>query len=222
MLNSISNNLIDTFGDRAYLIISIIIILIAIAAFLFAFEKGKPKTRDVVLISIMISLAVVGRLVFFMLPQFKPCAAIIIITGVMLGRQAGFLSGVMTAFISDFFFGMGPWTPWQMIAFGIIGLLAAILFNEKRIEKMGDWGITLLCIYGFLSTFIIYGLIMDTANVLMITDKPRWTSLLASYAAGLVFNLIHGGSTLIFLWILAKPMYKKLKRIKKKFKGRAV
>ena len=121
------------FGDRLYLIASVVLIVLAIVIFVRSYERKKPSTKDVVLISVMISLAVVGRLVFFMIPQFKPCAAIVIITGIMLGKQAGFLSGVMTAFISDMFFGMGPWTLWQMIGFGLIGLISAIIFNQERI-----------------------------------------------------------------------------------------
>lgn len=208
------------FGDRVYLIVSVVLIILAIVLFVRSFEKKKPGTKDVVLISVMISLAVVGRLVFFMIPQFKPCAAIIIITGIMLGKQAGFLSGILTAFISDFFFGMGPWTVWQMIAFGLIGLMSAIIFNEDRIEKMGGFAKLILCVYGFLVTFVVYGLIMDTATVFMITDKPKVATFIATYLAGIVFNLIHGGSTFIFLYLMANPLSKKIKRILVKYQNR--
>lgn len=208
------------FGDRVYLIVSVVLIILAIVLFVRSFEKKKPGTKDVVLISVMIGLAVVGRLVFFMIPQFKPCAAIIIITGIMLGKQAGFLSGILTAFISDFFFGMGPWTVWQMIAFGLIGLMSAIIFNEDRIEKMGGFAKLILCVYGFLVTFVVYGLIMDTATVFMITDKPKVATFIATYSAGIVFNLIHGGSTFIFLYLMANPLSKKIKRILVKYQNR--
>lgn len=208
------------FGDRLYLIVSVALIVLAIVLFVRGFERKKPSTKDVVLISVMISLAVVGRLVFFMIPQFKPCAAVIIITGIMLGKQAGFLSGVLTAFISDLFFGMGPWTVWQMIAFGLIGLLSAIIFNDKRIEKMGGFAKLILCTYGFVITFVVYGFIMDTATVFMITDKPTVKIFLATYASGVVFNLIHGISTFIFLYLMANPLSKKIKRVLVKYQNR--
>lgn len=208
------------FGDRLYLIVSVALIVLAIVIFVRSFERKKPGTKDVVLISVMISLAVVGRLVFFMIPQFKPCAAIIIITGVMLGKQAGFLSGVLTAFISDLFFGMGPWTVWQMIAFGIIGILSAIIFNERRIEKMGGYAKLILCVYGFIIAFVVYGLIMDTATVFMVTDKPKVATFVATYSAGVVFNLIHGISTFIFLYLMANPLSKKIKRVLVKYQNR--
>ena len=220
-MRSFTNDQLNSmFGDRLYLIASVVLIIIAIVVFIRKYEKNKPSTKDVVLLSVMISLAVIGRLVFFMVPQFKPCAAVIIITGIMLGKQAGFLSGVMTAFISDFFYGMGPWTLWQMMAFGVIGLLSAIIFNNERIEKMGGYGKLILCIYGFLVTFIVYGFIMDTATVFMITDKPTVKLFLATYAGGIVFNLIHATSTFIFLYLMANPLSKKIKRVLVKYQNR--
>lgn len=208
------------FGDRLYLIASVVLIVLAIVIFVRSFERKKPGTKDVVLLSVMISLGVVGRLVFFMVPQFKPCAAIVIITGIMLGKQAGFLSGVMTAFISDMFFGMGPWTLWQMIGFGLIGLISAIIFNQERIEKMGGFAKLILCTYGFLITFLLYGLLMDTATVFMVTDKPKLSTFIATYSAGIVFNMIHGISTFIFLYLMANPLSKKIKRVLVKYGNR--
>ena len=208
------------FGDRLYLIASVVLIVLAIVIFVRSFERKKPGTKDVVLLSVMISLGVVGRLVFFMMPQFKPCAAIVIITGIMLGKQAGFLSGVMTAFISDMFFGMGPWTLWQMIGFGLIGLISAIIFNQERIEKMGGFAKLILCTYGFLVTFLLYGLLMDTATVFMVTDKPKLSTFIATYSAGIVFNMIHGISTFIFLYLMANPLSKKIKRVLVKYGNR--
>lgn len=208
------------FGDRLYLIASVVLIVLAIVIFVRSFERKKPGTKDVVLLSVMISLGVVGRLVFFMVPQFKPCAAIVIITGIMLGKQAGFLSGVMTAFISDMFFGMGAWTLWQMIGFGLIGLISAIIFNQERIEKMGGFAKLILCTYGFLVTFLLYGLLMDTATVFMVTDKPKLSTFIATYSAGIVFNMIHGISTFIFLYLMANPLSKKIKRVLVKYGNR--
>ena len=208
------------FGDRLYLIASVVLIVLAIVIFVRSFERKKPGTKDVVILSVMISLGAVGRLVFFMIPQFKPCAAIVIITGIMLGKQAGFLSGVMTAFISDMFFGMGPWTLWQMIGFGLIGLISAIIFNQERIEKMGGFAKLILCTYGFLITFLLYGLLMDTATVFMVTDKPKLSTFIATYSAGIVFNMIHGISTFIFLYLMANPLSKKIKRVLVKYGNR--
>jgi hypothetical protein len=107
------------------------IILAALALIIVRFEGRRPRAREIVVLAVMTALAVVGRAAFFMLPQFKPVAAIIIIAGVALGAESGFLVGVLTAFVSNFMFGQGPWTPFQMLAFGLIGLLAGLLFYRK-------------------------------------------------------------------------------------------
>lgn len=200
---------------RHYYIISILIIVAAMEIFVWSFEKRKPKTREIVTLGVLTGMAIVGRVIFFMTPQFKPCAAIIIITGIMLGKQSGFLCGCLTAFISDFFFGQGPWTPWQMIAFGLIGVLSAIVFSGKR-QKHAEKRV-LISIYGFFVTFVLYGLILDTATVVMYTDKPRLSTFLATYGAGIFFNFVHGLSTFVFLMILSQEMFRKIKRIKVKF-----
>ena len=131
---------------RQYYLISFVIIALAVFTFIFSFERRKPKAREIVVLAVMTTIAIVSRIMFFMIPEMKPSAAIIIITGAMLGKQAGFLSGVLTAFFSDFVFGQGPWTPWQMIGFGLVGLGAAIIFygRETLCENR-----VLLCMYGF-------------------------------------------------------------------------
>lgn len=209
---------IDIYGlmMRGYYFTSMCIIVISIFIFLWSFEKRKPKTREIVTLAVMTALAVVGRLAFFMTPQVKPCAAIIIITGVMLGRQSGFLCGALTAFVSGFFFGQGPWTPWQMIAFGIIGFLSGVLFSKKNIKyAYNKW---IISVYGFLATFVIYGFILDTATVFMYTDTPKTETFVATYLSGIGFNLIHAASTFVVLFLISNATIKKLERLKIKYK----
>lgn len=209
---------IDIYGlmMRGYYFTSMCIIVISIFIFLWSFEKRKPKTGEIVTLAVMTALAVVGRLAFFMTPQVKPCAAIIIITGVMLGRQSGFLCGALTAFVSGFFFGQGPWTPWQMIAFGIIGFLSGVLFSKKNIKyAYNKW---IISIYGFLATFVIYGFILDTATVFMYTDTPKTETFVATYLSGIGFNLIHAASTFVVLFLISNATIKKLERLKIKYK----
>lgn len=197
-----------------YYIVSVIIIMAALILFMVSFEKRKPKAREVVVLAVMTTIAVVSRVVFFMLPQIKPSAAIIIITGVMLGKQAGFLCGALTAFISDFAFGHGPWTPWQMMAFGLVGFTAALIFHNRRALYYNK---AALCIFGFFATALLYGVIMDTGTIFMIAGKPERALLISTYLAGIPFNVIHGITTAVVLWIIAAPMFQKLDRIKTKY-----
>lgn len=199
--------------DRKYYFISLLIIIYTMIPFAMIFEKRKPQARELVLIAVLTAIAVAGRGAFFMLPQFKPVVAIVIITGVSLGPESGFLVGALTGFVSNFFFGQGPWTPWQMFCFGIIGFLAGILFQKGILKKTR----LSLCIYGGLSTFFIYGGIIDIGSLLMFTSKFSWKALLATYISGFWFNIVHAIATVFFLYILSQPMLEKLDRIKIKY-----
>ena len=200
-------------GDKKYYFISLLIILETMIPFAFAFENRKPKARELVIISSLCAIGVAGRTVFFMLPQFKPVAAIVIISGVAFGGETGFLVGAITAFVSNFFFGQGPWTPWQMFSFGIIGFLAGIMFQKGILRKTK----TDMCVFGFLVTFVIYGGIMNPASVIMWQSNININMVLSSYVMGMPFDFIHAVSTVFFLFLAAEPMLEKLERIKIKY-----
>lgn len=96
--------------SRFYYGVGLLIILISFVVFACMDLKKKTEGKRNSMLVCMISFAVIGRVIFYMTPQVKPCAAIIIITGIALGKKAGFLTGAMTAFVSNFFMGQGPWT----------------------------------------------------------------------------------------------------------------
>ena len=201
------------FHGRKYLICSLIVIVAAMLPFFMMFEGRKPKAREIMVISVLAAIGVAGRAAFFMVPSFKPVAAIVILTGVSFGGEAGFLVGCLIMMLSNMFMGQGPWTPWQMFSFGIIGFLAGILY-QKGILKARKRD---LCIYGFLSVFLIYGGIMNPASILMSYGYITKSSLIAYYISGVPVDLVHAASTVIFLWLLSRPLLEKLERIKVKY-----
>ena len=200
-------------SDRKYYFISLLIILEAMFPFVFMFEKRRPKAREAVLISVLCAVGVAGRGAFYMLPQFKPVAAVTVISGACLGGGAGFLVGAVTAFISNFFFGQGIWTPWQMLAFGMVGLVSGIIFEKGLLPKKR----IPMSIFGGFAAVIIYGGIINPASVLMMTDKPTPAMIISAYAAGLPFDLVQGAATVFFLWLCAEPFVEKIERIKIKY-----
>ncbi|WP_313756988.1 ECF transporter S component [Tissierella sp.] len=200
-------------NDRRYYFISLLIIIYTMVPFIMIFEKREPQARELVIIAVLTAIAVAGRGAFYMIPQFKPVVAIVIITGVSLGAESGFLVGALTGFVSNFFFGQGPWTPWQMFCFGIIGFLAGILFQKGIIKKTR----LSLCIYGGLSTFFIYGGIIDLGSLLIFTSNFSWKALLATYISGFWFNIVHAIATVFFLFFISQPMIEKLDRVKIKY-----
>lgn len=201
------------FDDRKYYFISMLILVEIFIPFLKNYEDKKPQTREIVLISVLCTIGVIGRAAFFMVPQFKPVVALIIVIGASLGAQLGFLSGALIAFTSNFFMGQGPWTPWQMFAMGIIGYIAGCLFKRygNSIPKVR------LILFGFLATFIIYGGIMNPASVLMVQNHPTKEMILLAYGRGIPFDLIHAASTVIFLMLFGDVFLEKIVRIKQKY-----
>ena len=199
--------------DKKYYLISLLIIFETILPFLLAFESRKPKAKELVIISVMCAIAVAGRTILSSFPQFKPALAIVIISGVCFGGETGFLVGCITGFVSNFFFGQGPWTPWQMFAYGVSGFIAGVIFRNSKISL----GKINLCIYGFISAIVIFGGIVNPSSVLMWYDTPTFKLILASYAAGVVFDAVHGIATAFFLYFIAEPMIEKLDRIKTKY-----
>lgn len=201
------------FDNQRYFIVSMLLVIYAMVPFFARFERSSPKAREIVILAVMISVAVAGRAAFFMVPNFKPTVAIIIIAGVALGRQAGFLTGAMSAFVSNFLFGQGPWTTWQMLAMAVIGYLAGAVFY-----RYGDrMKVVVLAVFGGAATFFIYGAITDMWTILMMTSQPSLATAMVVYGAAVPFNAVHAAATVIFLLLLAKPMVEKLNRVKVKY-----
>lgn len=201
------------FHGKKYMLFSLLVVFFAMVPFFLIFEGRHPQAREIMVIAVLAAIGVAGRAAFFMVPSFKPIAAIVILAGVSFGGEAGFLVGTMIMMVSNMFFGQGPWTPWQMFSYGLIGFLAGILF-QKGILKAKRLH---LCVYGFLSVFFIFGGIMNPASILMAYGRITWKSLIAFYISGAPVDLVQATSTVIFLWILSRPMLEKLERIKRKY-----
>jgi energy-coupling factor transporter ATP-binding protein EcfA2/uncharacterized membrane protein len=201
------------FGDRKYYFISMLIILETMVPFALVFEGRKPQARELVIIAALCAIAVAGRAAFFMLPQFKPVVTLVIIAGVACGGEAGFLVGALTGFVSNMFFGQGPWTPWQMFALGLIGFMAGLLFRKGLLRR----GRLPLAVFGGLAAFFIYGGIMNPTMILMLQTTPTWEMFLLAYLQGLPFDLVHAAATVFFMLIISQPLLEKLDRIKVKY-----
>jgi len=201
------------FGDRRYYVTSLLLILEIMLPFFMAFEGKKPKAEELVIISVLCAIAVLGRCAFYTLSQFKPTLAVVIIVGTAFGGEVGFLVGAISAFVSNMFFGQGPWTPWQMLATGVVGLFAGVIFKSLNVKKSR----IALCVYGGLATILLYGGILNPASVIMYQPEVTLQEILTFYISGLPFDLIHAESTVFFLWLIAVPMLNSLDRVKSKY-----
>ena len=198
-------------GDKNYGLLSMLFMILAMVPFFIRFENRRPEARELVVIAVMAALATLGRVAFALIPNFKPTSAIIIITAMAFGPEAGFLTGATAAVASNLFFGQGPWTPWQMFSWGMIGFVAGTLRNGGFLKgKLG------LSTYGLLSGFA-FGWVMNLWFIIGFINPITWQAIAAAYISSFWFDFTHALSTLIFLFVLAKPWIKKLNRIKVKF-----
>ncbi len=201
-------------GNRYYNVTALLVLLECMIPFFLVFESRKPKARELVTIAVLCAIGVAARAAFFMLPQFKPVLALVIICGVAFGGESGFLVGAVTMLAANLLFSQGPWTPWQMFSMGIIGFLAGVLFRKGLLRRSRGS----LAVFGAFSAVIIYGGIMNPAAALMYNSQTvNWEMLKAYYISGLPMDLIHAAATVIFILIAAEPMLEKLDRIKVKY-----
>ena len=192
-------------------LLSTLVLLAALTPFFLAFERQKPRPRDFMPVVVLTALSVTGRLLFAALPNFKPVSAIVILAGVCFGRQSGFLTGALSALVSNLFFGQGPWTPWQMYAWGLMGYVAGGLASTKLFRR--PWAVLL---YGFLASFG-YGFLMNSWTLFSFVQPVTWQAALATYGAALAFDATHAVSTVAFLSVTLLPWQKELRRIRQKY-----
>ena len=201
-------------GNQHYNVTAMLVLIECMVPFFLVFESRKPKARELVTIAVLCAIAIAGRSAFFMLPQFKPVLALVIISGVAFGGETGFLVGAVTMMVSNVLFSQGPWMPWQMFSMGIIGFLAGVLFRKGLLRRSRGS----LATFGAFAAVIIYGGIMNPAAALMYNSQTlNWEMLKAYYVSGLPMDLIHAAATVIFILIAAEPMLEKLDRIKVKY-----
>ena len=210
--------------DRKYYLAGLAIIVLTTAAFFLHFESRKPQARELVILAVLCALAVASRAAFAAVPHFKPMLAIVMLTGIAFGPEAGFLCGAISGFASNFIFGQGPWTPWQMFAYGIGGMLAGlfalcgILKKSPRAWRDGGWRDILgLTVFGFLCILLVVGPLLDTSTFFTVATSYDAASVLAVYLAGVPVNCVHGAAVALTMLLFGKPLLERLQRIQIKY-----
>ncbi len=205
-------------SGKGYYLTATLVILETMLPFFLRFEARKPQARELAILAVLCALAVVGR-VAFPLPNFKAITAIIMIAGIAFGAEAGFMVGAVSAFASNFFFSQGPWTPWQIMAYGAGGLLAGLLFHRKSgaFSRKSPLLMGILTVFGFVSIVLVVGPLLDCATIFATGGRITWRYALAVFAAGLPHNITHGISCALTLLLFAKPLLGKLLRLRQKY-----
>lgn len=191
--------------------LTLLVALLAVGLVFASFEASRPPLRQLMPTAVLAATAAAGRVLFAPIPDVKPVSAIAIVAGAALGRRSGFVVGAVAALVSNFFFGQGSWTPWQMYAWGLVGYLGGILSDRGAFERA--WA---LYAWGFVSA-LMYGAILNGYYVLGFVRPLTWPAVAAAYAAGAPLDIVHGIATAGFLAAIWLPWGRAIRRVVAKY-----
>lgn len=197
---------------RSYYITSTLMILELMVPFFMAFEGRKPQARELVVIAVMCAIAIVARTAI-PIPHFKAIFAVIMLSGIAFGPEAGFMVGAISAFASNFFYGQGAYTPWQMMAYGAGGMLAGFLFAKGRLPQK-PW---VMAVFGFFATILWVGPLLDCSHIFLMLSVINRDSILAALLSGFPVNLSQAICTVLIMLLFGRPLLDKLDRVKTKY-----
>jgi energy-coupling factor transport system substrate-specific component len=188
----------------------IIILLIILLIIFYVFEKKKTSIKEISLIATMAGLAGISRVPFAPLPNIQPTTFLIIVSGWVFGPIFGFMVGSVSVIVSNLFLGHGPWTPWQMLAWGMAGFMSGIIGRGNTNPPK-----LFLALYGFVWGFL-YDYIMNLWNFIAFVYPHTLSSFIAVYSFSFYFDLMHAVSNYIFLYFFGHEIINILSRFKQK------
>lgn len=176
----------------------------------FYFEKSMLGTKEIAVIATLSAFTALSRIAFAPIPNVKPVTFLVALSGFVFGPYEGFLIGSTSAFLSNIFFGQGPWTPWQMFSWGLVGIISGIWGRKgKRVSALK---FSIICfIYGFMFDWI-----MNFWYVLGFVKPITIQSVIMAYLSGLTFDILHGGGSFIFSIIFYDSFIDVLLRYKRR------
>ena len=187
------------------LLITAYIIFLLFMAYMY-FEKSKKGVQEIAVIATLSSISAIGRVIFAHIPNVQPSTFIILISGLVFGWYDGFLIGATTAFVSNIFLGQGPWTPWQMIAWGIIGIIGGLMKRNNKKPK-----IEYFTIISFICG-ILFGFIMNMWHVIGFLKEISKEAILLTYLNSVYYDVLHAVGNVIFSLVFYESFYKILNR----------
>lgn len=188
-------------------------VALVLALFFAGYEASRPGLRQIMPTLVLAALAAAGRILFGPIPDFKPVSAIAIIAGATLGRRNGFMVGALAALTSNFFFGQGMWTPWQMYAWGLVGYVGGALAHAGAFDRAdGTVRMPALMAYGFASG-LLYGVVINAYDIIGFVQPLTWAGAVARLATAVPFDITHGLATCVFLAALYKPWCRRINRV---------
>lgn len=196
-------------------LIFIIINIIINVSFFISFELSKPSVREFIPLAVICSFATLGRMVFSFIPQVQPVTVLVIISASVFGMQRGFITGSICAIISNMFLGQGPWTLYQMTAWGTVGLISGFIGkffkNQKNTDTIKKSEILVFSVFSFVAAFI-FSIICDLSTISYLKPVVSLNEIIAVFATGIFFNITHAVFNVLLVLCLYAPLKKRLLR----------
>ncbi len=190
-------------------IVAGIIVALVILAFFFEFESAALGSKEIALVAMLGAISAAARVPFAAIPSVQPSTFLIICSGYVFGPLSGFMVGAMTALVSNLFLGQGPWTPYQMLAWGLCGVSAAWM---KRFRASLVWLIPFGVVWGYL-----YGWILNSWYWVSFAYPLTLKTFLFYQSTSLWFDSLHAAGNAVFLGVFGLKTIGILDRFDKKF-----
>ena len=194
---------------------SFAVLACALAAGFAWYERAHPSSKVLALVATLSALAALGRVAFAPLPNVKPTTDIVLLSGYALGGAPGFVVGAVAPLASNVFFGQGPWTPWQMGAWGLVGVLGAALGAASG-RRLGRVPLALACLLAGL----LYGAILDFSTWVAFSGEHTLGQYVAFSATSLWFNVAHAAGNVVFCLAFGPAFVRALLRFRRRFEVR--
>jgi prenyltransferase beta subunit len=191
---------------------SLAILGLALAMGFAWYERSHPTARVLALVAVLAALAAIGRIAFAPIPNVTPTTGIVLLSGYALGGAPGFAVGAVAALASNLFFGQGPWTPWQMTGWGLVGVLgAALALGSGR--RLGRVALALACGAAALA----YGAVMNVSMWVLYSGDHTLAKLGAYFAGSAAFDLAHAIGSVVFCLAFGPVLVAALTRYRRRF-----
>jgi len=189
---------------------SFLLLALALAGGFAWYERSHPSARVLALVGTLAALAVLGRIAFAPVPNVKPTTDIVLLAGFVFGGAPGFAIGAVAALASNLFFTQGPWTPWQMAAWGAIGVGGAGLAWASR-GRLGRIPLAVAC--G--AAGLVYGAIVNFGSVVTFAGNgDLWHRYLVYQGTSLPWDLAHAGGNVVFFLLFGPALVQTLRRFR--------
>jgi prenyltransferase beta subunit len=192
-----------------------LVLAVALVGGFVWYERSRPPARVLALVAALAALAVVGRLAFAAFPNVKPTTDIVLFAGFALGAAPGFAVGAVTAIVSNIFLSQGPWTVWQMAAWGGVGIGGAGLARFARGRELGRVKLAIACGLAGLA----FGAFMDVYQWTLAARQDLGSYLVIS-GSSLPYNLAHAFGNVFFCLVIGPAFVRALRRYRRRFEVR--